>query len=273
MPELPEVETIIRDLKPSVIDQEIKSIKTFNGSERLFLKNNLIFFHEHLTGQTIRNINRHGKYIIFCLSNFSNFIVHLRMTGSFAIVPTNAQEIAHEKLRINFCTNLSMSLIDIRKFATIEISNDSNFLIAKLGPDAISKGFNAKFLQRKFIKRNSSVKSALLDQKIAAGVGNIYADEACWAANINPSTHTSLLSFNQIELLCKSIKLVLRESISNRGTTINNYKDVLGNSGYHQTRVAVYGRIDKPCFKCKTKIRKIKVIGRATYFCPKCQKN
>ncbi|MDG1989821.1 MAG: DNA-formamidopyrimidine glycosylase [Dehalococcoidia bacterium] len=273
MPELPEVETIIRDLKPSVIGQEIKSLKIFDGSNRLFLKNNLSFFHKYLIGQTIRDINRHGKYIIFCLSSLSNFVVHLRMTGSFTILHTNAPVVPYEKLRINFCTNLSMSLIDIRKFATIDISNDANFLVSKLGPDAISRGFNAKFLQSKFIKRNSSVKSALLDQKIAAGVGNIYADEACWAANINPLSRASLLNLDQIELLCKSIKLVLRESISNRGTTINNYKDVLGNSGYHQTRVAVYGRLDKPCFKCKTKISKIKVVGRATYFCPKCQKN
>ncbi|MFB0900539.1 MAG: bifunctional DNA-formamidopyrimidine glycosylase/DNA-(apurinic or apyrimidinic site) lyase [Dehalococcoidia bacterium] len=271
MPELPEVETIKRDLESKVKKRLIKSINIFEGSERLFIKKDINFFSTALIGNKIDCLSRHGKYLIFSISNKKYLIVHLRMTGSISINPSNSPMAPYEKIRFNFDNNFSMSLMDIRKFATIDIySNLVNFN-QRIGPDSISHDFNPAFLKSKLVARKSSIKSALLDQSIAAGVGNIYADEACWDAGINPLQKAFLLNDDEINRLCASIKNVLFESINNRGTTINNYKDLLGNSGYHQTKVAVYGRVDKKCLRCSQKIIKTRVVGRSTFYCSKCQ--
>jgi formamidopyrimidine-DNA glycosylase len=193
------------------------------------------------------------------------------MTGSMSISNVKDTQLPYEKIRIIFSDNTAISFMDIRKFGTIDVFNSLDILKDKLGPDAISDEFNTKFLTGQLKKKQSSVKAALLDQRIAAGVGNIYADEACWDARISPLAPAASLKKKQINQLCNSIKIVLNNSISNRGTSINNYMDLAGNQGYHQTKVAVYGRNGEPCIRCKSIIKKIRVVGRGTFYCPKCQ--
>ena len=272
MPELPEVETIVKDLLPNVINKKIAAFKVFSGSERLFIKHTSSYFKNQLIHHSINNLSRHGKYIIFHLSEKKFLIMHLRMTGSMKMVTKIDNQLQYEKIRIIFTDDTAIAFMDIRKFGTIDIVSNLDVLKTKLGPDAISEGFNVEFLTSQLKRKQSSVKAALLDQKIAAGVGNIYADEACWDAKINPCKSASSLQKKQIQQLCNSIKNVLQNSISNRGTSINNYMDLAGNQGYHQTKVAVYGRNGEPCIRCKATIKKIRIVGRGTFYCPRCQK-
>ncbi|MBR73705.1 MAG: formamidopyrimidine-DNA glycosylase [Dehalococcoidaceae bacterium] len=271
MPELPEVETIVKDLFSNVINKKITTLKVFPGSERLFLQHTPVYFKKRLMNNTINHLSRHGKYIIFHLSEKKFLIMHLRMTGSMSISNRKDQQLRYEKIRIIFSDNTAISFMDIRKFGTIDVVDSLDILRTKLGPDAISDEFNVEFLANQLKRKQSSIKAALLDQKIAAGIGNIYADEACWDAKISPLAPAASLKKKQILQLCSSIKIVLNNSISNRGTSINNYMDLEGNQGYHQTKVAVYGRNGEPCIRCKTLIIKIRIAGRGTFYCPKCQ--
>ena len=271
MPELPEVETIVKDLLGAVLNKKIVALKVFPGSERLFIKHRSSYFKKQLINHSVSHLSRHGKYIIFHLSEKKFLIMHLRMTGSMSVSTRKNSQLKYEKIRIIFSDDTAISFMDIRKFGTIDIVNTLDILKDKLGPDAISDEFNVEFLVDQLKRKQSSIKAALLDQRIAAGVGNIYADEACWDAKINPLAPAASLKKKQINQLCNSIKMVLNNSISNRGTSINNYMDLAGNQGYHQTKVAVYGRNGEPCIKCRSIIIKIRVVGRGTFYCPKCQ--
>lgn len=300
MPELPEVQTIVNDLKKRVCGLTV--IDFWTDTPKIIKKPTLARFIKNIKGKTIVDVQRRGKNILFFLENFkrrgdiSEMLAHQKMTGHFLVgkwniikredkkiaVPDIKGPIASDKynsyIRVIFYLNngLQLGLSDLRKFAKImlgtpqEIENSND--LKQLGPDALSREFNASHLYPILKKRNKAVKSVLLEQTIASGIGNIYADEGLFVAKINPLKKARSLSKRQVEVLVDSIKKVLKKSLKMRGTSSSDYRDTYGNKGsYHKVRY-VYDREGEPCRVCGTAIKRIKIGQRSSHFCPKCQK-
>ena len=277
MPELPEVETSKRYLeqfllKAKIIDVEINVPKlrwNINPDINFFFNNTIIL-----------KIDRIGKYILINTSNKNTLILHLGMSGYLSIDKANYKKINHDHIIINFKRingeNLFLIFNDQRRFGHIDFHKTSDlkkhFLIKNLGIDGLSKDLKYDFLSTIFLKKTKTIKSVLLDQKIICGIGNIYASEILFYSKIHPMKTVNHLSKNEIELLLLNIKLVLSKAVLKGGTTIKDYKQPDGKTGYFRQKLKVYGREKLKCYNCKNIILKININKRATYICPKCQK-
>ena len=276
MPELPEVTTIINVLKNStLINNEIKSVDILipkviqNASVQQFKK----FF----VNEKIIDIDRLGKYIIYKLTNKKVFVSHLRMEGNFFYLETkNIKNLHHLMVLFNFVNGNSLAYCDSRMFGTFSIYHENDYLkskeLSKLSIDPLNEKFTPEFLLNKIQNINRPIKTVLLDQTIVSGIGNIYADEILFMSKLHPLTKAKQLTKNDCELICKYSKKILLDAIKHKGTTIFSYKFDPNHSGEYQQFLNVHQRENKPCKNCKTPIIKIKVNGRGTYFCPKCQK-
>ena len=265
MPELPEVETIVRELRQKI------SGDIFSGVELLWPKS-----YQTSDGLTIENrqitgVARKGKFIIFnLLRDF--LIVHLRMTGQLII---NDKLPADRKyLRVIFPLKSGRYLLfyDLRKFGRIILTKDLEEVLKNTGPDALQEDFSIAYLQERMMGKTLSLKSFLLDQRNVAGLGNIYIDESLYLAGLHPQSTAGKISRKQRERLYESIALVLQTAIKRMGTTISDYKTTGGGFGENQNHLYVYGRAGQPCTECGSAIRKIKHSGRGTHFCPGCQR-
>lgn len=271
MPELPEVETIKRDLS-ILIGRPLKSITVYDEA---YLEKNEIMPKElkKLEGQRLLQLSRKGKYLFL---HFSKPILgfHLGLTGSLILLAGENpfDKFKHKVLSLNF---LEMCLVfsDMRKFGRLflfdEEKNFQNFLI-DIGPDALEIGLSEFKEALRNIRK--PIKSALLDQKVISGVGNIYADEILFRAGINPLRSAGSLSEEELQKLYQTMKEVLHLAIQLRGSTIKDYVDGLGRAGMFQTEHLVYQKYGKPCPRCGEPIEKIKVAGRTTSYCPQCQR-
>ena len=276
MPELPEVTTIINVLKNStLINNEIKSVDILipkviqNASVQQFKK----FF----VNEKIIDIDRLGKYIIYKLTNKKVFVSHLRMEGNFFYLETkNIKNLHHLMVLFNFVNGNSLAYCDSRMFGTFSIYHENDYLkskeLSKLSIDPLNEKFTPEFLLNKIQNINRPIKTVLLDQTIVSGIGNIYADEILFMSKLHPLTKAKQLTKKDCELICKYSKKILLDAIKHKGTTIFSYKFDPNHSGEYQQFLNVHQRENKPCKNCKTPIIKIKVNGRGTYFCPKCQK-
>ena len=271
MPELPEVETTRRHIAPYLIDHEIKNVQIYKGSERLAISHTPSEMVVELIGRRIVNLDRHGKYLLFLLDNDRTWIVHLRMTGALIISNSVTSKEKYERARITLDNNKFLLFDDMRKFGTWHIVDNIKNMMLKIGPDAYASEFTVQWLAKKFAQRKVAVKTALLDQKIVAGIGNIYADEACFDARINPQIPSKDLSFHKIRLLHASILKVLDRALDNGGTTFSNYRDGFGQAGKNSINNQVFRREGIECYRCSEIIVKIKLGGRGTHFCPYCQ--
>lgn len=301
MPELPEVQTIVNDLKARVCGLVI--VDVWSDTPKIFKKPSFIRFKKDIQNMSIVDVQRRGKNIIFYLQNikksekkFKIMLVHQKMTGHFLIgkwvvkkiseksilIPRTIGPIKDDKynsyIRVIFYLNNGnqLALSDLRKFSKIilgdpdEIENSSD--LKMLGPDALSNEFNAKYLSPILKRKNIPIKTALLDQHIASGIGNIYADESLFVSKIHPLIKTRELSQKNVIHLLDSVKKVLKKSLRLRGTSSSDYRDTYGSKGkYHQHRL-VYNREGLPCLICKTAIKRIKIGQRSSHFCPHCQK-
>ncbi len=282
MPELPEVETIRRDLEPLLVGRRIERVRIHAGAERLAVTDSPRALERALTGRRIVEIGRHGKYLLLRLdperAGERWWIIHLRMTGSLVHEPAGARGDARarrhrfERARVTFDDGAALSLRDMRKFATWHLVEEPRDAFPKAGPDALSEAFTAAWLRRALARRTVAVKSALLDQSVAAGVGNIYADEACWRARIDPRTPASELGPRRVARLHAAVIDALAAALADRGTSFSDYRDGLGAEGLHAVRVAVFRRDGQPCRRCGTTIVKRRVAGRGTHLCPGCQR-
>ena len=280
MPELPEVETIRRDLRPLLVGRRIDLVRIHQGAERLAVTHSPRTLERILAGRHILEIGRHGKYLLLRLDDEQTWVIHLRMTGSLVYVaastePPSKLEISHhrfERARIELDDGAVVSLRDVRKFATWHLVDDPRDVFPRAGPDALSEGFTPAWLRGALVRRSVAVKAALLDQSVAAGVGNIYADEACWHARIDPRTPASELGSQRVSRLHAAVGTALTASIADRGSSFSDYRDGLGAEGLHTVRVAVFRREGLPCRRCGTTIVKRRVAGRGTHFCPGCQR-
>ncbi|NEP55466.1 MAG: DNA-formamidopyrimidine glycosylase [Symploca sp. SIO2G7] len=281
MPELPEVETVRLGLNQVTLAQPIR------GGDVLLSRSiahpiNMEEFLEGIKQVTITNWQRRGKYLLAKLANSEGDAgwlgVHLRMTGQLLWLNQEEPLQKHTRVRLFFPDNWELRFVDIRTFGKIWLVKPSQTLesiitgLAKLGPEPFCDEFSVEYLVRKLHHRQRSIKITLLDQSLVAGLGNIYADEALFLSGIRPETLCRALKREQIERLHKAIIQVLQTSIESGGTTFSNFLNVLGVNGNYKGIAWVYSRTAEPCRVCGTPIKRLKLAGRSSHFCPNCQK-
>ncbi len=267
MPELPEVETIVRQLRRQIIDRTIASIRVFWPRT---IEGNKTEFRRRLCGLTVAGVWRRGKYIGVEGEDGTFFTVHLRMTGKLVGALDTADR-RHLRLRFTFTDGTKLHFVDARKFGRLRLWPCRGESCPGLGPEPLCPETVRRVL--KHLRTNRPVKSVLLDQAILAGIGNIYADEALFLAGIHPLTQAAVLNAGQQELLSRSVPRILKLAIGRRGTTLRNYRTLADQSGGNQEHLNVYGRTGAPCFTCGTPIERIRINGRSSHFCPKCQRS
>ena len=276
MPELPEVETVRRGLNNLTLKQRIE------GSEILLPRSlayptSTLDFQEALIGDAIATWKRRGKYLIAQLVSGANLGVHLRMTGQLLWVKQDTPLQKHTRLRFFFPHQQELRFVDIRTFGKIwYIPPDQKVEsiitgLKKLAIEPLSEDFTQDHLTQKLARRKAVIKTVLLNQKVIAGLGNIYADEVLFKSGIYPETLANRLTPTQISKLHKAIIEVLTEAIDNGGTTFSDFLNLLGVNGNYGNIAWVYRRTGEPCKICNTKIERIKLGGRSTHFCPQCQ--
>ena len=274
MPELPEVETVRRGLEGALVGASIAEVILHRDNLRIpFPKN----FAKSLTGQTITNINRRAKYLLFHFESDVVLIAHLGMTGRFLVVPKskgNEYE-THDHVVFKLKDGRQIIYNDPRRFGLMNICKHADMekhkLFVHLAPEPLESEFTAKYLQNALSKKTIPIKPAIMDQHCVVGVGNIYANEALFMSGISPLTPANSIN-KKLPLLISNIHKVLTEAITAGGSTLNDFAHVNGESGYFQHNFHVYGREGKPCTKCQAPIISIRQAGRATFYCEKCQK-
>ena len=269
MPELPEVETIKNELSPYIVGHRIADVTLpWDGIVR---QPSVEEFCSHIIGQKIIGIARRGKYLIFSLSGGDLLIIHLRMSGSLLLKPASAPPERFTRAIVSLDNETAIIFRDPRKFGMMSLVKDRNTIIGKLGPEPLETSFTPQVLAERLAKRKAPVKAILLDQSLVAGIGNMYADEALFAARIHPLRPGNNLSPDEIERLFQAIQQVLRAGISNKGASTDTYFRPSGDRGtaHHQFMVAHQG--GKPCPVCGASIQRLPIRNRGSYFCPKCQ--
>ena len=274
MPELPEVETVRRTLEHQIMNEQIIQVEVHYSP---IIENiNVHEFCDQLINQTFRSFHRYGKYLIFVFDTVS-LITHLRMEGKFFIKPTNEIRSIHEHIIFKFNSGKTLRYHDTRKFGKMVLVNSTNIndimnypSLKKLGPEANSD-FSFDYLYDKLKKRHDSIKVALLDQEVIAGLGNIYVDEVCFLSKLHPTMSCDLITKEDVENIIKYSKEVLDKAILAGGTTIRSYTSSLGVTGRFQQSLLCHSREGEKCYNCGITIIKTFVGGRGTYYCPKCQ--
>jgi formamidopyrimidine-DNA glycosylase len=267
MPELPEVETIVRQLRRRITGKTIARARVLwprsvTGSRTEFRR--------RVSGLTIAGVTRRGKYIGIEGGDGTFFTVHLRMTGKL-VRELDAADRRHLRLQFTFSDGTKLHFVDARKFGRLRLWPCRGDSCPGLGPEPLRPAAVLAALRR--LKTRRPIKSVLLDQAVLAGIGNIYADEALFAAGVHPLIAAAALSAGQQKLLARVVPRILKRAIGRRGTTLRNYRSVDDRSGENQEHLNVYGRAGAPCFACGTPIEKLRISGRSSHFCPRCQKS
>ncbi len=267
MPELPEVETICRELKQTILGQKIEIIEVFKESSF----QNLTRFKPEEFYQTILNIQRHGKYIDIELENKKHIIIHLRMTGKLIYTRDISETDKYTRVRIGMEQKGYLLFHDVRTFGKINLVNRAEDIqsLKELGIEPLTDSFEGEYLFSLCKDRRSSIKALLLNQKIIAGLGNIYVQEALFDSFINPERSSSELNEKECERLVASIKKILLKAIECNGTTISDFRRVDDKKGEFQNFLEVYGK--KICISCGHELKVIKQSGRTTRYCTYCQ--
>ncbi len=284
MPELPEVETIRRDLLEKVLQKAISKVEIMREKT---VRSDHDFFKNTLTKSKFLDIDRIGKLLMFDLGNL-HMLVHLKMTGQLIYkesekviagghsdgeldlkVPNN-----HTRAAIYFADGSGLFFNDMRVFGYLQLANEEEKqkIKAKYGIEPLTNNYTYENFEKALQNRKKNLKAVLLDQSIFSGIGNIYADEACFMAGVRPDRLANSLSTEEKQKLFKSIETVIAKAVDERGTTFNDYVDPYGRKGNFVNFLQVYGRGGELCNKCGESLQKIKVAGRGTVVCAKCQK-
>jgi formamidopyrimidine-DNA glycosylase len=271
MPELPEVETIKKDLIRLIIGKKVLDVKTDSPKQ---IKPSLRIVKKAIVGASIKKIERRAKLLQIFLSNGNILIVHLKLTGRLLVRDKGAARDDWQHITLVLSGDKELRFADLRKFGWIKLLKDKEELekiLAEFGPEPLNDLTLKKF---KMITASTSraIKVLLMDQKKISGIGNIYACDALLLAKIHPSRKANSLNDDEIKKLFKANEKVLKAGIKYRGASDQYYLDALGHKGSYQDHFLVYGRAGKKCFKCNGTVEKIKLGGRGTYYCPKCQK-
>ncbi|SET44438.1 DNA-(apurinic or apyrimidinic site) lyase [Oceanobacillus limi] len=275
MPELPEVETIKNTLKRFVLGKKIANI-TVNWGNIIKEPDDVEEFKHLLIGQTIHDIRRKGKFLMFALDDHI-LISHLRMEGKYSVVAKEEAIPKHTHVIFHFTNGEDLRYNDVRKFGTLHaIPKGEEFKekpLNQLGPDPFDDGFTFDYFYEKLKKTNRVIKSVLLDQTVVAGLGNIYVDETLFKAGVHPLKKANKLTKKEVKAIREQAILTLEEAVTQGGTTIRSYVNGQGDMGMFQQELFVYGQENKPCKNCGSQVIKMKVGGRGTHVCLNCQKN
>jgi formamidopyrimidine-DNA glycosylase len=273
MPELPEVETVRNTLKTLIVGKEIRDIDVYY--EKMIRNREVDEFKKALIGKKIIDIDRYGKYLIF---NFEGtaLISHLRMEGKYFFKDLDEKKEKHEHVIFYFTDGKTLRYNDTRKFGTMDLYDINDVYdkspVSKIGYEPFEKEMTGKYLMDKLSKKSIAIKSALLDQTIIAGLGNIYVDEVLFLSKIHPTLKANSLELADYKRLVKNSVKVLNKAVKLGGSTIRSYTSSLGVTGRFQNELFVHTKQGDSCLVCNTEILKTKVNGRGTYYCPSCQK-
>jgi formamidopyrimidine-DNA glycosylase len=270
MPELPEVETTVNDLKPYVLGKIITRVEVLKDNS--VAEPSAEIFQKELTGHKLLKLNRRGKHIIFTLDDGRFLIVHLRMTGSLIVKPESEEPDKFIRIKIYLDDHNAINFRDVRRFGRMWLVDNVDTVIRKLGPEPLESDFTPQVLALILKNRNTPIKSLLLNQSLIAGIGNMYADEALHLARIHPLRPAGSLGKTEITSLHSAIQSVLKKGIRNKGASTDTYFRPEGTKGAAHLEFQVAHRKGKDCPVCGGKIERIVVGQRGTFFCPRCQK-
>ncbi|NNK14534.1 MAG: bifunctional DNA-formamidopyrimidine glycosylase/DNA-(apurinic or apyrimidinic site) lyase [Desulfofustis sp.] len=276
MPELPEVEVVRRGLLNHLPGRTIAGLSTDGKKMRLPVPETAL--RSSLIGARITNVRRRAKYLLIDMDNGSVLIVHLGMTGILGLFPINTELDVHDHVCWSLDNGYELRFNDPRRFGSVQIVGPNHVktleqtLFKATGPEPFAEHFDGRYLYDKAHKKQQPVKNFIMDGRVVAGVGNIYANESLFSAGIRPTRKAGAISKKRYSLLVDKIREVLTTAIDCGGSTISDFLDASGTSGYFQIHFNVYGRKDQPCPVCSTPIRNVKLGGRASYFCPGCQR-
>jgi formamidopyrimidine-DNA glycosylase len=272
MPELPEVETIRRDLTPRVVGKTIVKAWVSPNAPKLVQSRAAASFVRSIAGRKIEKLDRRGKYLLVRLRGGLTWIVHLRMTGRLIHRLDGVSDSPHLRARLTLDDGSELCYEDLRKLGMMWLVEDESEVVGRLGPEPLGPAFGPDDLRRALAGRSAPVKAVLLDQAAVAGIGNIYADEALFEAGIRPAKLANRLSGRAAVRLHGAVRKVLLEALGDRGSSFRDYVDAKGQQGMYQLQVKVFRRTGEPCHVCGAAIRRIKVSGRSTHYCPNCQR-
>jgi formamidopyrimidine-DNA glycosylase len=275
MPELPEVETVRARLEPRLVGRRLEQVEIFDP--RLTRPDDPAGVAAQLEGERVVALDRRGKYLIVRFESGRVLLIHLRMTGQLLHgngVPTPAEDV-HRRAVVRLDDGSDVIYRDVRRFGTWQLVEEEDlgpYLAQRVGREPLASSFTSKRLAEALEGRRAPLKSALLDQRRLAGVGNIYADEALWRARLHPLRPAGGLDAEEIAALHRGIRAALRAGIERQGATLSTYRTPDGSTGRMQDEFRVYGREGEPCDRCGTPIEKIRTAGRGTWYCPSCQR-
>jgi formamidopyrimidine-DNA glycosylase len=273
VPELPEVETVRATLEPALVGRRFERVEIADprvtrpvDPEEVSLE---------LQGEVVDAVERRGKYLVFRFRSGRVLLIHLRMTGSLLHTRNGTlEDDSYRRAVVSLDDGSEIAYRDVRRFGTwvlLEPEEEAQYLLQRLGVEPLGNRFTTATLAAHLRGRRAPIKAALLDQRAAAGLGNIYADEALWRARIHPLRPAGSLDAPELRRLHRSIRGALRAGIARQGTTLRDYRTPNGDAGSMQDELRVYGREGEPCPRCGAAITKTRAGGRGTWFCPRCQ--
>ncbi len=271
MPELPEVETVVRELNDEICGDSITSVEIFRSNP--IVQGDLEAFQNQLIGRSFKYVTRRAKYIVFHLIPSGHMVAHLRMTGKFIVCGSIDVPTKYHRVWFHLNSGKMMIFDDVRCFGTLEFYkklSDSKAL-NKLGIEPFSENLTVNYFKSKVASSKREIKSILLDQQIIAGLGNIYVSEILFHSRISPIRITETISQKEWAEIIKYTKSVLKDAIENNGTTISDFRRVDDKTGKFQQFLKVYDKKDQPCTNCGILIQRIIQQQRSTFFCPECQ--
>ena len=276
LPELPEVEVTRQGLLPHVMDRRIIDIYRSPFSLRDAVSGELLG--KHLRGATITGLERRAKYLLFRFADQTVLVIHLGMTGKLGVFDPADSRVKHDHFTMLLSDKMEVRYNDARRFGTILIwppeksKKEEQRFFGSCGPEPLESEFNAKYLYEIAQKKRIPIKNFLMDSKIVVGIGNIYANEILFETDLHPGQKANTIPLATWQEVVTATQIILRNAIAAGGTTISDFLNAGGKPGYFQIQLKVYGKTGEPCEKCSSIIVKKSMAGRASFFCPQCQR-
>lgn len=272
MPELPEVETICREIAPLIVGLTVAEVIVREARLRVLIPSNLS---ASLEGRHVLAVSRRAKYLLIHFNGDRTLLLHLGMSGTLFFLPEPLPFDRHDHVEIIFAQGSRLRFRDPRRFGAILLCSGNPLvhpLLLDLGPEPLSDDFNSKYLYARSRQRTVTVKAFLMEQKTVVGVGNIYASEALYAAGIAPWIPAGTISRCRYDRLVEAVRAVLQRAIAAGGTTLRDFQSASGKPGYFAQELVVYGREGKGCLNCGALIQNKRIGGRSSFYCPDCQR-